>query len=281
VKTFVCVLGLLVGGFFVVPVAFAAPTRIVILDRLDLPSHMANFQDKVRVALESAAIEKGREVVNPVGTGWCATVECFRGVARATGAAEVMTIAGGRNEYEGWHLEIEIRRADGEVRIEEAGGCNICSGPEMVASAGLLARGIFARAPAEIAEAAAPAMVALPSVPTPVPMLPPSVPASPESTRSTGDDLLRDSVIAGAGVLAASAGVYLWWLNDRDADCEANPARENVCPTRYRTARIGIPLTVAGAAAVAVGTIMIIRDLRSRSTGVAIWPGAFALVGRF
>ena len=241
-KTFVCVFGLLIGGFFAVPVASAAPTRIVILDGVDLPSHMANFQDKIRLALESAAIEKGREVVNSAGTGWCATVECFRGVARATGAAEVMTIAGGRNEYEGWRLEIEIRRADGEVRIKEAGGCNICSGQEMVASAGMLARGIFARAPAEIAEQAAPATVALPPVPTPVPVpMPPSVPPSPESTRSTGGDLIRDSAIGGVGVLAASAGVYLWWLNDRDADCETSAAGESVCPTRYRTARIGIP----------------------------------------
>ena len=281
-KAFVSVSGLLIGGFLAAPVASAVPTRVVIQEGLDLPPHMVDFHDKVRSALAAVAAEKGREIVISTGPSLCTTPACFRDVVRAGGAAEVLTVAGGRNEYEGWRLEIGLRRKDGEVRIKEAGGCNICSGSEMVESARKLAIRVFERAPLELAppdQAASPSTIGLSGMPVGHSKLDIAGPVAP---KARGDsNLARDSAVAGAGILASGAGIYLWWLNGKGVDCESGPVGERVCPTQYRTARIGIPLLAVGAALAVIGAIAISRDLRLPSTSVAIGPGALALEGRF
>lgn len=282
VKAFVSVSGLLIGGFLAAPVASAAPTRVVIQEGLDLPPHMADFHDKVRSALAAVAAEKGRAVASSTGPSWCRTPACFREVARAAGAVEVLTVAGGRNEYEGWHLEIGLRREDGEVRINDLGGCNICSGSEMVESARKLTVRVFERAPVELVQpdhAASPSTIHPSEMPVGHSTLGIAGPVAPKAR--VDSNLARDSAIAGAGVVAAGAGFYLWWLNDTGADCESAPMSERVCPTQYRTARIGIPLVAVGAALALIGAIAISRDLRLRSTSVAIGPGALVLKGRF
>jgi hypothetical protein len=282
VKAFVSVSGLLIGGFLAAPVASAAPTRVVIEEGLDLPPHMANFHDKVRSALAEVATEKGRELVISTGPAWCTTPACFRDVARAAGAAEVLTVAGGRNEFEGWRLEIGLRRKDGEVRINDVGGCNICSGSEMVEWARKLAVGIFDRVPVELAppdQAASPLTIRPSETPVGHTMLGIAGPVAP---KAPGDrNLGRDSAIAGAGILATGAGIYLWWLNGTGVDCESGPVGARACPREYRTGRLGIPLVAVGAALAVIGAIAISRDLRLPSTNVAIGPGTLALEGRF
>lgn len=273
---------LIIGGFLAAPVASAAPARLVIQDGLDLPPHMADFHDRMRSALASVATEKGRQIVISSGHSSCTTPACFRDVAHAAGAAEILTVAGGRNEYEGWHLEIGLRRKNGELRVNEAGGCNVCSGSEMVDSARKLAVRVFDQAPVEVAPLDQSASSST-THPSGIPVRHSALGiAGPGGTRAPdAGHLARDGGIAGAGILATGAGIYLWWLNGTGVDCESGPVSERVCPVQYRTARIGIPLVTVGLAIAVMGAIAISRDLRLPSTSVAIGPGALALEGSF
>jgi hypothetical protein len=253
--------------------AAAAPTRarIVVLEGMDLPPHMASFHSKVEQGLEAVAREQGREVVAATaGTRWCNSADCFRATSAASGAAEVIAVGGGRNEYEGYRLEVELRRSNGELMDKETGGCNLCSGPEMVTAAETLARQLLVRAPVPMGEvvATAPTVVAAPTVPAP-------------AATTSSPWLGRGAVVAGGGLAAVLAGAYLWHLDGESTGCESNGVGGIACPSRFSTARLGIPLTIVGALGVVAGTLLVVHDVRAAHTGLAVGPGSLALVGSF
>ena len=252
------------------PAARAAAPRIVVLEGLDLPGHMSEFHARTREALEAVARAQGREVVPPEGARWCSTAECFRAAARAAGAREVVTIRGGRNESEGYQLELELRHSDGEPLARQAGSCDVCSGPEMVALAEKLGRVLLSAPPPQEPLAPAPVLVTTPAAPTL---------GVPETGR--GGALWLGVGTGAAGLVVSGVGAYLWHMNGGDADCRSNEVGGNICLSRYNTARLGIPLVVTGAVGVALGSVLVIHAFRMRHTGVAVGPSSLALVGRF
>jgi hypothetical protein len=246
----------------------------VVLEGLDLPTHMTPFHARVRAALEAAAADRGRQVASSPGPTWCATPDCFRSVARSAGASEVMTIGGGRNEEDGYRLTIELWRGDSE-RLKDTGGCDFCMGPDMVDSAGNLARRVLARVPAAMT-------LALGAASPPAPTSPAlGVSDGKVLSPAPGARLPLHIALAVAGALAIASGAVLWSSNGKLEDCESSPAGTTVCRREARTARVGIPLLVAGAAAAGVGTVLTICDVRARRVGVEIGPGTVAVVGNF
>jgi hypothetical protein len=279
-KSFVRGLGLLIGALLVAWPRPATAGGIVILDGLALPDHMSEVRERIRSALDSAALASGRQVVKGVGPGWCASVDCFRTVGAASGATEIMTVSGGRNEYEGWRIAIEVRGPDGVVRGRRDGGCDVCSGGDLVASAGALATSVL-----ELVESGGGDRAeARPLSPTGAPgalEIAPVRASSNGSTTMTASHLTRNVAIAGVGVATAVAGGLLWWLNRRGTDCETDPMGGSRCPAEYRTARFGIPILAGGTAMAVAGVILIAGEPGSRSAAVGLGPGALVLAGRF
>jgi hypothetical protein len=253
----------------VAPAAAAAPTRLLVLEGLDLPDDMANVHGRIRKDLETIAGAEGREVVAGSETRWCSTADCFRMTAQSAGAGEVLSIRGGRNEYEGYQLAIELRRADGNLVATEAGSCNVCSGPEMVTLAQSLGRRLLAAAPP----------VEPPTILTPAPMLVTPAPIPPP--RNGPNSVVAGLAIASAGLVAVVAGGYLWHLDGSTVDCESNGVGGQTCPSVYRTERFGIPLTVVGAAGLVVGTVFVVRAASVGHTRLVGGPGSVALLGSF
>jgi hypothetical protein len=270
-------LGLLIGGWFSVWPGFASASDIVILDGLGLPVHMAEVHGRVLSALEAAAARSGRTVVKAMGPGWCTSVECFRQVAAGSSATEIMAVSGERTDSEGWRLAIEVRSRDGALRAARTGGCDICSGSELVMAVGDLATGVLSPAQAygdpNAAQPALPAAGAL--VNSPGLALPAG--GAPVS----GNHLMRNVALAGAGALGVAAGGILWWFDGRRTDCEADPLGPTVCPAGYRTAAIGVPVMIAGAALALAGVVLIVREHGAQAAQLAIGPGAMRLEAKF
>jgi hypothetical protein len=279
-KSLVCRLGLLMGALFVAWPGSAMAGGIVILDGLALPDHMSEVRERIRSALDSAALTSGRRVVPGIGPGWCASDDCFRAVGAASGATEIMAVSGGRNENEGWHVAIEVRGADGVVRARREGGCDVCSGGDLVASAGALATSVLALVASGRGNQAETAPLASTRAPG-APEIPPGRTSSSGSTPMATNHLTRSVAIAGVGVATAAAGGLLWWLDGRGTDCETDPMGGSRCPAEYRTARFGIPILAGGAAIALAGVILIAREPGSRSAAVGLGPGALVLAGRF
>ena len=270
-------LGLLIGGWFSVWPRFASASDIIVLDGLGLPVHMVEVHGRALSALEAAAARSGRTVVKAVGPGWCTSVECFRQVAAGSSATEIMAVSGERTDSEGWRLAIEVRSRDGALRAARTGGCDVCSGSELVTAVGDLATGVLSMAqasgdpnPAQPALPAAGAVVNSPGLALPAGGAPVS-----------GNHLMRNVALAGAGALGVAAGGILWWLDGRGTDCEADPLGPAVCPAGYRTAAIGIPVMIAGAALALAGVVLIVREHGAQAAQLAIGPGAFRLEAKF
>lgn len=269
---------MLVGAFtassFLATAAAASPSRILVLEGLDLPPHMAEFHARVRGALETSARQTGRDVVATSGSDSCATPDCFRGVARAAGATEVIAIAGGRNDYEGYRLEVQLRRRDGTQVASESGGCNVCSGPEMVAAAESLGRRLLSRSPPEATQ------------PSPLTAGKPALthPGHPTPARSASASrfvLARDLAVGGLGIVAIAVGAYLWRLDGHPAGCETSAVGETACPRVYSTATLGMSLLIAGGVAAALGAVLVVHDTHESHVDLAIGPGSLALRGAF
>ena len=276
-KRLVRALGLLIGGWFSVWPGFASASDIVILDGLGLPGHMAEVHGRALSALEAAANRSGRTVVKAVGPAWCSAAECFRLVAVGSGATEIMAVSGERTDSEGWRLAIEVRSRDGALRATRTGGCDVCSGSELVTAVGDLATGVLSLAQASRdPHAAQPALPAATAVANS-----PGLTSSDDGPPASANHLMRNVAIAGAGVLGAAAGGILWWLDGRGTDCEADAAGPTVCPAGYRTAAIGIPVMIAGAALAVAGVVLIVREHGPRAAQLAIGPGALRLEAKF
>jgi hypothetical protein len=269
--------GLLIGGWIAAWPGFASASGIAILDGLGLPVHMAEVQARALSALEAAATRSGRTVVKTMGPGWCTSVECFRQVAVGSGANEIMAVSGERTDSEGWRLAIEVRSRDGALRAARTGGCDVCSGSELVTAVGDLATGVLSLAQA-------------PGDPNPAP---PALPAAAAVVNSpglalpaggapvSGNHLMRNVALTGAGALGVAAGGILWWFDGRSADCEADPLGPTVCPAGYRTAAIGVPVMIAGAALALAGVVLIVREHGAQTAQLAIGPGALRLEATF
>jgi hypothetical protein len=279
-KSLVRRLGLLIGALFVAWPGPAMAGGIVILDGLALPDHMSEVHERIRSALDSAASTSGRQVVPGIGPGWCASADCFRAVGAASGAREIMAVSGSRNETEGWRIAIEVRGSDGVVRGRREGGCDVCSGGDLVASAGALATSVLALVGSGAADHAATAPLVSTRAPG-APEIPPGRTSSNGSTPMATNNLSRNVAIVGVGVAGAVAGGLLWWLNGRGSDCETDPIGGSRCPAEYRTARFGIPILAGGAAIALAGVILIAREPGSRSAALGLGPGALVLAGRF
>jgi len=98
---------------------------------------------------------------------------------------------------------------------------------------------------------------------------------------ASGNHLIRNVALAGAGVAGAAAGGVLWWLDGRGTDCEADPVGPTVCPAGYRTATIGVPVMIAGAALALAGVVLIVREHGAQAAQLAIGPGAMRLEAKF
>lgn len=84
-------------------------------------------------------------------------------------------------------------------------------------------------------------------------------------------------LVVGGGVVVAGLGGYLWYLHGECAH-SAMVGGENRCGDRYDTRAMGIPLTVAGVAAMAVGGWLL---WDRPDANVAVRPGSIVLSGRF
>jgi hypothetical protein len=269
--------GLLIGGWSAVWPGFASASGVAILDGLGLPVHMAEVHARVLSALEAEATRSGRAVVKAMGPGWCTSVECFRQVAVGSGANEIMAVSGERTDSEGWHLAIEVRSGDGVLRATRTGGCDVCSGSELVTAVGDLARGVLSLADAP----GDPHMAHPPLAAVTVAANSPELASPPGGPPVSGNHLIRNVALTGAGAVGVAAGGVLWWLDGHGTDCEADPVGPTVCPAGYRTVAIGVPVMIAGAALALAGVVLIVREHGAQAAQLAIGPGAMRLEAKF
>jgi hypothetical protein len=190
----------------------------------------------------------------------CRSAEC-QSKAIVAGATDVLDVdAEYRREQYSCSVTMELRSSTGAVRFSSRFANEACPAMDLVEHAKELA----ARACEQLHET------------KPEPSLASAPPAATVETRA-GPAVPRGYLIGGGGAVLAALGAVVWILDGQCAHSASLPG-EAGCRDRYSTKAIGIPLTVVGVGAMAVGGWMVWRDHRA---AVALNPGGVTVTGRF
>lgn len=198
----------------------------------------------------------------------CELPACLPQIAAASGASLVVRVEA-KYAKESFKLDVQLWNSDeGKLLGSESRDCPICDEQDLWGSAALLVQGLLDRAarpdqpsPAEAARAVAP--------PAPAPALATSPVQGSQSVAAGYAGL--GLAVAGLSVLAG--GIYYLGVDGRPACTRCDWLRD--------TAKVGLPMTIAGGVAVAVGTGLALWGFGPRGPSVALWPGGLRLAGRF
>jgi len=248
------------------PNAGATPEqKVLVVEAMELPPEMEAFHRKIAASVEAAVNRVGRTPVRSAASKTpCVTEACLRALAETAKADQVLLVAGGRNDLQGWSVGVELRDANGKVLAVRPGGCELCSGPDMVAAAGITAEGVLnAKAQADTS--------------------PPAAPLIPKAAPPKGPDqtlVVRDGVILGAGAALIAGGLYLWHRDGEGTHCGSTPDG-SVCAQTFHTKRIAVPLIAAGVLGLAVGGPLLYIDIGAVNSDRGGMKAAFGYSGRF
>lgn len=242
--------------------------RLVIVESQG--SHLSKkAREQLRTAIGDVVTSRGLQLV-PSQTLTekllrCELPGCLPQIAGATGAMLVLRVEA-KYAKESFKLAIDLWNSDeGKLLGRERRDCPICDEQDLWGSAALMAQGLLERA------LRTPPLAAKTLVPAPAPTVTAgNLVQTPPPSRTP---VLRYSGIAlaalGAGALAT--GIYYWSV-------DGDPAG----PDRVRdTRKFGVPMTLAGGAALAAGVGLVAWSFWSGSATVAVLPSGVQVGARF
>ncbi len=247
--------------------------RVVIVEQVDLPSDLRDFQPGIRSAAETAVKEKGWSVtrVRSGGQGQCESAAGLDEIAREEAGAYVLCVGG---VYRSGHYDLDVRLwkvgVGWTTRQSEPVGCPRCTVPQLIDHVGAWTRTLVS---AEVQRVATESSVAV--APPPALHAPVIASRSPNGQSSHG---LSIGLVAG-GALAVAGGGVLWWAHGRDLDCENGPAGQRVCPRRLDTRAASVSLVAVGIVAASWGILR--WRFGDSSMALGVGSGNVSLAGRF
>jgi hypothetical protein len=198
----------------------------------------------------------------------CDLPGCLPSIAAASGAIFVLRVDA-RFAKESFKLAVELWNSDeGKLLGKERRDCPICDEQDLWGSAALMTRGLLERGLGAGSSA----------------KLPATAPSQPDRAVGTTEEPRRVPIgsattaarwtglgLAGVGAAALATGIYYWSVDGDRAH------HDHVRDTR----KLGLPLTIAGGAALLGGATLFGWSLWSGRAAVAVGPGRVNLTGRF
>jgi len=258
--------------------ASAEERRLLILDA---PANVLTktVRERLHAAVAEVAVGKGLTLAStaslPGKLLTCDLPGCLPSIAAASGAVFVLRVDA-RFMKESFQLAVELWNSDeGKLLGRERRDCPICDEQDLWGSAAFMARGLLERA---LRASVQPAPAAL-TVPKPSPASAPTprsaltqAPATSSSASSSTWPIVRYAGLAlsVAGLAALGTGIYYW-------SADGDPAGgDYVRDTR----KLGLPVTIAGGAALAAGAAMVGWSFWSGSAKVSVGPSGLRVAGR-
>ncbi len=267
-----CVAALLVsllGGALCAQAAPSDDRRLLVLES---PANVLTktARERLHAAIAEVALSQGLTIASPKGLPdkllGCDLPGCLPSIAAASGAIFVLRVDA-KYAKESFKLGLELWNSDeGKLLGKERRDCPICDEQDLWGSAALMARGLLERAlrvPTTAVEAS----------PASAPAAQPIAAAQlTQASPSPGRPIARYSGL-GLAVLGAAAlatGIYYWSVDGNHVD-----------PDHVRdTRKLGLPMTVAGGAALLAGAGLIGWSFWPGTT-VSVAPSGLHVAGRF
>ena len=249
-------------------------TRLLILEA---PGNVLTktARERLHAAIAEVASERGLTLASqaslPDKLLNCDLPGCLPPIAAASGAIFVLRVDA-KFAKESFQLALELWNSDeGKLLGKERRDCPICDEQDLWGSAAFLARGLLERAVRASAPPASVAGTVAKSSPASAPA--PVLAQTPAPSSSTAP-IVRYSgwALSAVGLAALLTGIYYWSVDGSQA---GSPDWER------DTRKLGIPMTIAGGAALAVGAAMVGWSFWSGSAKVSMGPAGLRLAGRF
>ena len=195
----------------------------------------------------------------------CDLPGCLSPIAAASGAILVLRVDA-KFIKESFKLSVELWNSDeGKLLGRERRDCPICDEQDLWGSAALMTQGLLERALRE------------PTMPTPAPgptlVTPPVAPAVAQAPAAPPGRALQYTgvALAAVGLAALVTGIYYWSVDGAPAG-----------PDYVRdTRKLGLPMTLAGGAVLAVGAGLVAWSFRSGPAKITVGPSGLRVAGRF
>jgi hypothetical protein len=269
---------LLLGVLAPFAAAAANDNRLVILES---PGSLVSKNAKERLRASIAKVVEGRgiEVVPqttlPDKLLRCELPGCLPQIGAASGATYVLRV-NARFAKETFKLIVELWHTDDGKRVgSEKRDCPICDEQDLYTAAGDLTRDLLAGAlspPTTEPRTATPAVVPVPA--SPILATPPAPQPLPDQPRNAVT--YTGLALAVAGLSALVVGAYYISVDGNTAG-KAGYVRD--------TRKYGLPLAIAGGAALAGGVGLLVWRLwpesASTSATISLGPTGIQMVGRF
>jgi len=217
------------------------------------------------------------EAVDLSGVG-CGDAACFEAEARRRGATDLLLVRA--TWADGLQVGGTLRDLNGAqaVSIKPPATYNSQrprTGPQVLGILKWVARSAVAGELRRIAEA--PPILATPAPPPMV--VAPVIRAVPEPQSHAA----LGWTLVGAGLVAGAAGGWLLAINGSGTSCTSLPGDSEPCAKERRTLIPGAGVTVAAAAALVTGVVLLVRDGHSQGAALAafVHPNGLALKGWF
>jgi hypothetical protein len=268
--------GLLLG-VFPCRASAASDNRLVIVEA---PGSLVskNAKERLRASIEKVVEGQGIQVVPqkalPEKLLRCELPGCLPQIGAASGATYVLRV-NARFAKETFKLTIELWHTDDGKRLgNEERDCPICDEQDLYAAAGDLTRGLLAAA-ANAETSATAKLVPTPAPPSPILAAPPTARAEVER---------RGNGVAYAGLALASAGLAAVVVGAYYIGVDGDRTGKNGYELRD-TRKFGLPMAIAGGAAVVGGIGLIVWKLwpasASTSATISLGPTGVQVAGRF
>jgi hypothetical protein len=232
-------------------------------------------RERLHAAIAEAAVGQGLTLASPASLPdkllTCDLPGCLSPIAAASGAIFVLRVDA-KFAKESFKLAVELWNSDvGKLLGKERRDCPICDEQDLWGSAAFMARGLLERA---VRESAPPVSVAA-TVAKPSPATAPAAgPVLTEVPPSSAVPVVRYSGLALSvlGLAALATGIYYWSVDGSQA---GSPDWDR------DTRKLGIPMTIAGGAALVAGAAMVGWSFWSGSAEASAGPSGLRVAGRF
>ena len=271
--------GLLLGACFPCRVSAANDNRLVIVEA---PGSLVskNAKERLRASIEKVVEGQGIQVVPqkilPEKLLRCELPGCLPQIGAASGATYVLRV-NARFAKETFKLTIELWHTDDGKRLgNEERDCPICDEQDLYAAAGDLTRGLLAAA------ASAETSTTVKRVPTPPPVPASAILAAQPVPRTEAER--RGNGAAYAGLALATAGLAAVVVGAYYISVDGDRTGKNGYELRD-TRKFGLPMAIAGGAAVVGGIGLIVWKLwpasASTSATISLCPTGVQVAGGF
>jgi|GEM_PF-6555711 hypothetical protein len=271
----IILLGMLCGS----GAATAAEKYLVLEKPLDF---RVEESERVMLAITQGLLAAGCEVVvKKEGRGdACTTPACWRNVAAAANATDLLIVSGGHEEF-GWRLSLEHRNAAGGIVERPSQVCHFCQVPAMAEWAQAAVKGTVNTARAErLAAIPAPK----PAPPQPTTTAPAAAVSKPPLTTSTPASRSFRWVPWAVGATGALVLGYGAWALHKDGEktgsCGLSSAGQKSCDEYDWKAR-GLGGVIGGGALLVTGVIWVLLTSFDSPPPVSVSATDVTLTVRF